>query len=457
VLTILATLVALSVLILIHEFGHFFAAKSVGIAAPRFSLGLGPRVWGFRWGETDFVISAIPLGGYVKMAGMEDDDASESLEGGTSSGVDDAGEPLEPPVPPERTFDAKPIWARTWVISAGVIMNLLFAWVANIAIMGGQGVPFVAETRLAPTPERGGSAAQVAQIPTGARVVAVGGEPVDSWTAMQERLAEAPAGEITLTLEGAGAVGLLLPPRGASRDTLLASLQVLTEPVLDRVVPDYPAARAGLQSGDRILAIDGDRVATWGEVVRRIQASPGAPLRLDIERAGRTFATEVTPRSEQERGETVGRVGATGLPMVDFAPVGFAGAVREGTQATGRMITLLVTTVRDLVTGQISPRNLGGLLTIGEASGASAERGLWDYLFFLAFLSVNLAILNLLPIPILDGGHLMFLLFEAVRGRPLSVEWRIRLSHVGLLVVVGLMVWANGNDVVRWVERLLSR
>ncbi|HEX8393077.1 MAG TPA: site-2 protease family protein, partial [Longimicrobium sp.] len=123
-LTILATLVALSVLILIHEFGHFFAAKSVGIYAPRFSLGLGPRVAGFMWGETEFVISAIPLGGYVKMAGMEDDEASSALEGGAP----------EEPVDPSRTFDAKPLWARAWVISAGVIMNLLFALLANLVL-----------------------------------------------------------------------------------------------------------------------------------------------------------------------------------------------------------------------------------------------------------------------------------------------------------------------------------
>jgi regulator of sigma E protease len=451
VLTILATLVALSVLILIHELGHFFAARSVGIAAPRFSLGFGPRLWGFRWRGTDFVISAVPLGGYVKMAGMEDDAAAEGLEGGDDSA------PEEAPYAPEETFDAKPIWARTWVISAGVVMNLLFAWIANIAIVGGQGLPYVAETRLSPRPELGGAAAQVQRIPFGARVVAVGDRPVERWDDLQAALRRAPAGAVRISLEGQAPVTLDVPPAGAARDTLLAALPFLWAPVLDRILPDQPAARAGLRSGDRIVSVDGERVGTWPQVVDRIRTSPGRELRLELERDGSTLRAQVIPRAEEEGGETVGRIGASGAAPTAYARVGPVEALELGTRVTGRMVSLLVTTVRDLVTGELSPRNLGGLLTIGEASGESASRGGWEYLTFLAFLSVNLAVLNLLPIPILDGGHLMFLLFEAVRGRPLSVEWRIRLSHVGLLVVVGLMVWANGNDVVRWVERLLAR
>jgi regulator of sigma E protease len=451
VLTILSTLIALSILILIHEFGHFFAAKSVGIAAPRFSLGLGPRVWGFRRGETEYVISAIPLGGYVKMAGMEDDDAAESLEGGA------AAAPGEPPVDPERTFDRKPLWARTWVISAGVVMNLLFAWVVNVGIAGGRGVEYVDETRLAPRAELGGSAAQVASIPVGARVVSVGGRQVAHWTEMQEVLARAPAGRVDLGLEGIGAVPLVLPAAGASRDTLLAALRYLADPVIGGVLPDQPAARAGIRPGDRIVAIDGAPVVTWTQVVERVQASPERTLILELARGDRTLSVELTPRTHREGGHEVGRMGAFEHPSVAHQRVGAVDAVRLGTVHTGRMVTLLVTTVRDLVTGRLSPRNLGGILTIGEASGASAQRGFWDFLFFLAFLSVNLAVLNLLPIPILDGGHLMFLLVEAVRGRPLSMESRIRLSHVGLLIVVGLMVWANGNDLVRLVERLLAR
>jgi regulator of sigma E protease len=448
VLTILSTLIALSILILIHEFGHFFAAKSVGIAAPRFSLGLGPRVWGFRRGETEYVLSAIPLGGYVKMAGMEDDEAAEGLEGGADS--------ADPPVDPERTFDRKPLWARTWVISAGVLMNLLFAWVVNIAIAGGRGEPYTAETRLAPVSRIGGPAAQLERIPYGARVVSVGGRPVASGSEAVEALLAAPAGPILLGLEDQQPVTLDVPPRGPSRDTLVSGIRFVSEPVLGMVVPDAPAARAGLRAGDRILSVDGRPLPNWSEFERTVRASADRPLALEVRRGAETFTAEVTPRGEREGDATVGKVGALDQPQIAFRSVGVVGAVEVGTRTTGRMVTLLVTTVRDLVTGRLSPTNLGGLLTIGEASGASAERGFWDYLFFLAFLSVNLAILNLLPIPILDGGHLMFLLVEAVRGRPLSMESRIRLSHVGLLIVIGLMLWANGNDLFRLAERLLS-
>jgi regulator of sigma E protease len=448
VLTILATLIALSVLILVHEFGHFFAAKSVDIAAPRFSLGLGPRVAGFKWGETDFVISAIPLGGYVKMAGMEDDEGMEVLEGGEAA----------PPVDPSRTFDAKPLWARAWVISAGVIMNLLFALLANIVLAAGQGQGYIAETRLAPVTGIGGSAAQVEQIPAGSRVVSVAGQPVASWDAMQEKLEDAPAGPIALGLEGRPAVTLALPAPGPSRDTLLSALRPLAEPVLGAVVPDQPGARAGMQPGDRIVSIDGQPMPTWTQVVERVRASPGKPLRMEVQRDGQLRTVTVTPRAEREGGVLVGKFGASEAPpQLAYRRLGFGESLAQGWHQTVRMVRLLLETLRDLFTGALSPRNLGGLLAIGEASGQSAEEGPFTYLAFLAFLSVNLAVLNLLPIPILDGGHLMFLAIEAVRGRPLSLEARIRLSHLGLIIVVGLMLWANGNDVVRLVERYMGR
>lgn len=449
-LTILSTIVGLSVLILVHELGHFLAAKAVNIQVPRFSLGFGARLAGFRWGETEFVLSAIPLGGYVKMAGMEDDEAAESLEGG--------GPPPEE-VDPERTFDSKPIWARVLVISAGVIMNLLFAFVVYTALPLFYGDTDLASTRVStlPAAQLEGDARQAAAIPDGATVTAVGGVPVKTWSEMSDALRHAPAGPVTLTLAGAPPVTLELPAGRIRRGQLVSALAPFQEPVLGLVSPGEPAARAGLRPGDRVVTADGVPVRSWQQLVGAIRSHPGKPLQLGVDRTGQALAVTVTPSAEKGQDEsgasvTVGKVGAgpTALPTI-HRPVGVFEALRVGVEETVGGVTMIGGVLKQLVTGQISARNMGGILAIGQASGQTAKMGFDVWLAFLALFSVNLAVLNLLPIPILDGGHLMFLAFEAVRGRPLSVEARVRLSQVGLVIVVALMLWANGNDVVRLV------
>ena len=456
-LTLLSLLVTLSVLILVHEFGHFFAAKSVGILAPRFSLGFGPRLWGFRVGETEFVLSAIPLGGYVKMAGMEDDEAASALEGG-AEGVAE--------VPYERTFDSKPLWARVWVITAGVLMNFLFAVIAFAVISLAYGEQILTSTRISPPAGLAarGAATELTKIPSGAKVTAVAGAPVASWNEMSDALRDAPAGPVELTLEGRPPVTLELPSAQDRRLEMLAALQPFQEPVLGEVAGGLPAERAGLRQGDRVTAAGGRPVTSWAELVAVIQASPAKPIVLDVTRRdGTTARITATPDAARERGPdgervTIGRLGVGPAPMAGIVErrVGLLEGIGNGFTGTWETTKLIVVTLKQLITGELSARNMGGLLTIGEASGESARQGLQSFLGFLALFSVNLAVLNLLPIPILDGGHLLFLAIEAVRGRPLSVEARIRLSHVGLIIVFGLMLWANGNDVVRLIERYLN-
>ena len=447
---IFSLLVVLSILITVHELGHLLAAKAVGIAVPRFSLGFGKRLWGFRWGETDFVVSAIPLGGYVKMAGMEDDEAAEVLEGGG---------PAEE-VDPERTFDAKPIWARALVISAGVIMNLLFAVLTFAVLALGWGEPVVPSTVGGVAP---GAPADVvaggARIPTGARVTAVGAKPVSEWRELTAALAAAPAGPLELRLANGPPVVLPMPADAEKRMQLAASLTQPIPPVIDQVEAGSPAERAGLEKGDRVVEAGGTPVQDWTQLVATIQKSPGRPLPLVVERGGRrvplTVAVERVERRDADRKKVeVGRIGAGYRAVeVERRRVGLGEAVGIGVRETAATTRFILVTLKQLVTGELSARNMGGLLTIGEASGESARAGLESFLAFLALFSVNLAVLNLLPIPILDGGHLMFLAVEALRGRPLSIETRIRLSQLGLVIVVGLMLWANGNDVVRLLER----
>ena len=448
---VVSLIATLSILILVHEFGHFFAAKLVGIQVPRFSLGFGKRLAGFHWGETEFVLSAIPLGGYVKMAGMEDDEAAEALEGG--------GPPPEE-VDPARTFDAKPLWARTLVITAGVIMNLVFAFVVYTALFLSQGTRIVTETRLSVAGAAQNPAAVRAgftRVPEGARLVEVAGRPVRAWNDAADALEGAPPGPAQLRFADAPPVTVTLPGGSSARIEALQGLSPFAEPVLESVQGGSPAQRGGLRAGDRVTAVEGRPIVSWQQLVTAIQGHPGKPLRLLVARGGRTLALTVTPNAERDTDANgkrvmVGRIGA-GIPQpagVDRR-VGVGEAVRLGARTTWGSAALIGDFLKRLVAGQVSARNMGGLLSIGQASGETAQLGLAVWLGFLAFFSVNLAVLNLLPIPILDGGHLMFLAFEAVRGRPLSVEARIRLSQVGLVIVVALMLWANGNDVVRLV------
>ena len=447
-LTILSTVVLLSILILVHELGHFFAAKAVNIQVPRFSLGFGKALAGFRVGETEFVLSAIPLGGYVKMAGMEDDEAAEALEG-PGAAVDE--------VDPERTFDRKSIPARVLVISAGVIMNLLFAWLVFSVISFAYGAQQITETRVSAAgsllnpPSR-----LLAGIPEGARLVAVGGDSVGSWNQVRSALKHAKS-PVELRFADAPPVTLNLPAGGAQRATALSALEPYIPPVVQQVIHGRPAARAGLKAGDRVAAVNGAPVGSWQQVVRAINASPNRPLRLTVNRGGQVVNLSVTPEAARDRDVsgkrvTVGKVGAAPVnPELVNTELGVGASVVQGAKDTWGTAVFVGDVLRQLLTGQISARNMGGLLSIGEASGETARLGLEIWLGFLAAFSVNLAVLNLLPIPILDGGHLMFLGFEAVRGRPLSVEARVRLSQVGLVIVVALMLWANGNDVVRFL------
>ncbi len=449
-LTIASFLVVIGVLVTIHEAGHFFAAKWVGIQVPRFSIGFGPRVVGFKRGETEYVISAIPLGGYVKMAGMEDDEAQSVLEGGVG----------EDPVDPERTFDSKPLWARAMVISAGVIVNFFFAVLVFAALAFAYGERIIPDTRVAtPDPATAvGPAAEAAKIPFGSRIVAVGGKPVASLNEVMRAIGAAEAGPLPVQLEGGRTVTLDLPARRMARTQLARGLAPLRPAVIREVIPGAAAAAAGIKAGDRVAMVNGRPVKGWNDFEQVVRASPGKPLPVEVVRGTQRVRLTLTPAAEpevNEEGRTV-RVGKIGVrqPAVDYVrrSVGPVKAVKAGFTDTWDGTVAILDALRQLVTGETSARNMGGLLTIGQASGETARMGLDAFLSFLAFFSINLAVLNLLPIPVLDGGHLMFLAVEAVRGRPLSVETRIRLSQLGLLIVVALMLWANGNDVVRWIE-----
>ena len=448
-MTIIATIVVLGVLIFIHELGHFAAAKSVGIEVQRFSIGLGPRVWGFTLGETEYVLSAIPLGGYVKMGGM-DDEVMERVEGGPVSD--------EPRRPGPRDFDGKPVWARAWVISAGVIMNMLFAFAAYTFVVGWWGIPHAETTRVGQVQESMlpvGTEA-LADLPVGSWVTGVGERSVAHWGEVQQAFLAAPEGPLTVTTrDPAAAITIEVPAGPEDRRVLAGSLLSWTDPEIGMVAPSSPAERGGVRAGDRILGVDGVPVVTWWDFQSLVRQRLDEPSTLTLERDGRSLERIVTPEvtvvTDPVSGEEM-RVGAIGVSPVStqvYESVGWGEAVVYGWDQTVAVTGLILGFLRDLVTGGISPRSMGSIVTIGEASGQAASLGMDSFLSFMALFSINLAVLNMLPIPILDGGHLLFLAIEAVRGRALSVEQRMRWSHVGFLIIMGIMIWALGNDMLR--------
>jgi len=473
-MTILATIIVLGVLIFVHELGHFLAARSVGIRVERFSIGLGPRILGFRRGDTEYVVSAIPLGGYVKMGGM-DDEVMEAIEGGKEGAaagqeVDKAGESTTGPAGPEviaegaRTgspkpgdFDSKSVPARAWVISAGVIMNMLFAVLAFTVVAAGWGSPEADTTRVVGVradmlPD---GAAELAEVPEGATLVRVGGRAVAHWGEVREAVRDAPDGELSFAFTGpVWDVSVPLVGDEAKARTI-AAFEVWIDPVLQAVAPGAPADRAGVRAGDRVVALDGDPVRSWSQFVTMIESRPGVESELTLERDGGTLVRSLTPSVEEAvdptTGETrtIGRVGVIVATPVIYTSMPPGEAIRYGWDETVYVTGAIVGFLRDLLTGQMSARNLGSIVTIGEMSGQAAAEGLPVFLRFMGLFSVNLAILNLLPIPVLDGGHLLFLAIEAVRGRPLSVEQRLRWSQVGFVILIGIMLLALGNDFLR--------
>lgn len=450
-MTVLATIVLLGVLIFVHELGHFLAAKAVDIEVQRFSIGFGPRLFGFTRGETEFVVSAIPLGGYVKMGGM-DDEVMEQIEGGPEEGV-------PPREPSDRDFDAKPIWARTFVISAGVIMNMLFAFgtYTFLAVQYGVQNPsstrigMVQETSLPPGTE------ELATVEPGSRVLRMGGVAVEDWGDVLDGLRRSDAGPLTIEL-GAPirTIEIRVPVTQEERLRLASAVSIWIEAGVGYTNPGSPAAQAGLEEGDRIVAVDGEPTLNWWGFVSQVEDRPGERVTLTIDRGGSEITRAVTLDSvERENADgTVRQVGQVGIgpPALEmnYERVPLMAAFQTGYDDTVYMTGVIVGFLRDLVTLNVSPRSVGSIVTIGEATGQAAAAGFDVYLRFMALFSVNLAVLNLLPIPVLDGGHLVFLAIEAIRGgRALSVEQRLRWSNVGFLVIVGIMLWALGNDFLR--------
>lgn len=448
-LTVLAFLIVLGVLIFVHELGHFVAAKAVGIGVPRFSIGFGPPTpLRFRRGETEYVVSWLPLGGYVKMASREEQEAMGALEGGK----------VDEHYPPERLFENQSLPARVLVLSAGVAMNAVFAWLVytGLALATGEQrspttvVAWVDTTAL-PSGARG-----LAAVPPEARVIRINGDTVTSWTAIRRHVLD-PSSE-WLRFEFANAAPVVVPVRGTAteaRSAMASALKPAWTPRIGARQPGSPAERAGLEPGDVVVRVGDDTVRYWDDIARLVGPRAGDTLAVTLRRGDSTLQVVVVPELQTDRDpltgmeRTAAKLGV--YPDVETVQVryGVTEALAVGTRRTVDAIGLVFFTLRKMIVREISVRELGGPILIGQVSGQAARAGLEPFLVIMAFISINLAVLNLLPIPVLDGGHLVFLLIEGLRGRPLSLELRMRLTQVGMVVLLVLMVFVVANDVVR--------
>lgn len=444
--TLLATVVALGLLVTIHEYGHFWVARRCGVKVLRFSVGFGsPLVrWHDRHG-TEFVIAAIPLGGYVKMLDEREGEVpAEELE---------------------RAFNRKDVKKRIAIVAAGPAANFLLAIVAFwlIAVFG--------ITTIAPVlgPVQPDSVAERAGLVSGLEVVQVDGVDTRSWHEVNlqliRRLGETGQLEI-LAREGQStprAYTLELRDwlRGADQPDPIAALgltswQPQVAPRIGQLSADGAAAAAGLQENDLITEINQQPVNDWvGQVVPMIQASPGEPLVLGIEREGRRLSVTVVPNSREQDGRAVGFIGAGVaefewpdhmIRTIEYNPLV---AIPVAMRQTWNMTALTLESLKKMITGLVSAKNLSGPITIAKVAGASAKSGPESFLSFIAYLSISLGVLNLLPIPVLDGGHLVYYTAEWIRGKPLSERIQAWGLQIGLTLIVGVMVFAIYNDISR--------
>ena len=439
--TTLAFIVAIALLVFVHEFGHFIVARRLGIRVEKFSIGFGPALlsWRSRDREVEYVIAAIPLGGYVKMLGETPDEQGEEAKAALS------------PEERLRAFDVQPVWKRASVSVAGPLFNFLFAILAFMVVgWVGQYVTPPVVGVVSPA-----SVAEQAGIMAGDRIASVNGHDVRSWTQIEEHLKDAVNSDATLGIERGGAmthVSLHVPP--SAKEPLLVNVSeslVGISPgmrvMVDSVLADSPSAKAGLLSGDLISQVDGEAVQTVRDFVDAVRSHGGRRMVLNVERKGINLIVPIVP---EKTVDGVGRIGARMAAEPLRPPVlyrmGLIEGVRYGFVRTWDMTVLTLDVMGKMLTAAISPENLGGPIAIAQLAGRTAELGFASFCAFLALISVNLGVLNLLPIPILDGGHLAYLAVEKLRGRPLSLKMMERTQMVGLTLIVLLMIFAFYND-----------
>ena len=447
-ITIVAFVAALGCLIVVHEYGHYLVARACGVKVLRFSVGFGKPLWAKRMGRdaTEWVIAAFPLGGYVKML--------DEREGEVA--------PADLP----RAFNRQSVWRRIAIVVAGPVANFLLA-IALYWILFLHGIPGLKPVVAAPPAN---TAAHHAGFAAGDTLLRIGGEPVATWQDARwvflQRAVQKAAVDVEVRNTGGGTttrrINLAgLTPADLDSDFLrtlgLARIQPVLRPVVGEVVRGGAAERAGLRAGDEIVAVNNRRIESWEQVVQLVRESPGAALVMEVRRDGALQpALAITPDSVTDNDRKIGRIGAA--PRMDRAALadmivevryGPAESLVRALYKTWDTSVFSLKMLGKMIVGEVSLKNLSGPITIADYAGQSAQSGAASYLLFLALISISLGVLNLLPIPLLDGGHLMYYILEIFKGRPISDRAIEIGQHVGMALLFTLMAFALYNDIYR--------
>ncbi len=437
-------LVVLGILVAFHELGHFLAARWIGVKVLKFSLGFGPKIFGRQVGETEYLVSAVPLGGYVKLFG---EDETEAIT------ADDR----------KRSFAHQDLWGKVLIVAAGPGFNFILAYLI-FATWLATGSPLFVPTfkDLSADVEAmvPGSPAAQAGMQLGDHITKVNGRDISTRTELFDVVSKSAGKPVTLEIQREGQTKqltltpTLAPGQSSTAEEPAYYLGIEETPALvTSVMQGSPASQAGLQAGDRVLSIDDQPIYTWSQMTGIVKEHPNQPLRFEVLRDSRRLPLTVTPSAEKStvngKPAEVGKIGISGPGRSVMRSSNALVSLYNGLEATWGWTELTAVGLYKMVIGDISSKNIGGPLTIANISGEAASQGASSVVFLIAILSINLGVLNLLPIPILDGGHLLFFLIEGILRKPLGERQREVAQQVGLVLLVGVMIFAFWNDLER--------
>jgi len=439
-ITAAAFVVALGTLIVVHEFGHYLIARLSGVKVLRFSVGFGRPLFTRKLGrdQTEWVVAAFPLGGYVKML--------------------DEREGEVPPAELDRAFNRQSVHKRFAIVLAGPVANFLLAiFVYWLLFM--HGVPGSRPVVDAPAP---GTPAAAAAFQSGDTIAAIGDKPVRTWEEVRLALLKSAVARRAVDVEvrtDNGTFGLRkldlsgMRPDQVNSDFLdavgLAPVKGGVRPVIETVLQGSVAERAGLHPGDRIVAVNGAAVNSWEQLVKAVRANPGVPTQLTVRKStGEQTVLTLTPEAATENGQSIGKIGVGPFINVQY---GVGSALWHAVKKTWDMSAFTLEMLGRMIIGEVSLKNLSGPITIADYAGQSAQMGWMAYVTFIAVISISLGVLNLLPVPVLDGGHLMYYIAEIIRGRPVSERALEIGQRIGMIVLFSLMAFAIYNDIYRLV------